>query len=207
VAILKAAKKFAPKSEIVFPNGKGKEFSDMTLTAILRRMGLEYTMHGFRSSFRDWAADKTDHPREAIEFALAHAVEGKTEAAYFRSDLFARRRKLMLDWRSSAREVQHDDHPAHQSPEAWRKAVALYRSGHPNALLRLLDGSDPIPVEARKCIADIAKKNAPKPRGAPGKSIADTWLEFRVAQHYRRSTRSPRRRPPGNCAAPSRLRT
>ena len=98
VAILKAAKKLAPKSDLVFPNAKGTEFSDMTLTAILRRMKLDYTVHGFRSSFRDWAADKTDHPREAIEFALAHTVENKTEASYFRSDLFDRRRKLMAAW-------------------------------------------------------------------------------------------------------------
>lgn len=98
VAILKAAKKLAPQSDLVFPNGKGNEFSDMTLTQILRRMNLNYTMHGFRSSFRDWAAEKTKHPREAIEFALAHTVDNKTEASYFRSDLFARRRKLMTDW-------------------------------------------------------------------------------------------------------------
>ncbi len=53
---------------------------------------------GFRSSFRDWAAEKTDHPREVIEAALAHAVGNKVEAAYARSDLFERRRTLMNDW-------------------------------------------------------------------------------------------------------------
>ena len=54
--------------------------------------------HGFRSSFRDWAAEETDHPREVIEAALAHVVQNKVEAAYARSDLFARRRRLMDDW-------------------------------------------------------------------------------------------------------------
>ena len=54
--------------------------------------------HGFRSSFRDWAAEETDHPREVIEAALAHVVPNKVEAAYARSDLFERRRRLMDDW-------------------------------------------------------------------------------------------------------------
>ena len=99
VAIVKAARKLAPTNELLFPNGAGNPFSDMTLTALLRRLGHEaMTVHGFRSSFRDWSAEKTSHPREVVEFALAHAVEGKTEAAYFRSDLFERRRLLMTDW-------------------------------------------------------------------------------------------------------------
>ena len=54
--------------------------------------------HGFRSSFRDWAAEETNHPREVIEAALAHVVQNKVEAAYARSDLFDRRRLLMDDW-------------------------------------------------------------------------------------------------------------
>ena len=54
--------------------------------------------HGFRSSFRDWAAEETDHPREVVEAALAHAVRNPVEAAYARSDLFERRRRLMDDW-------------------------------------------------------------------------------------------------------------
>ena len=54
--------------------------------------------HGFRSSFRDWAAEKTDHPCEVVEAALAHVVSNKVEAAYLRSDLFERRHRLMGDW-------------------------------------------------------------------------------------------------------------
>ena len=54
--------------------------------------------HGFRSSFRDWAAEETNHPREVIEAALAHVVQNRVEAAYRRTDLFERRRRLMNDW-------------------------------------------------------------------------------------------------------------
>ena len=54
--------------------------------------------HGFRSTFRDWAGEETDHPREVIEAALAHVVQNRVEAAYARSDLFERRRILMDDW-------------------------------------------------------------------------------------------------------------
>ena len=54
--------------------------------------------HGFRSSFRDWAAEETNHPREVVEAALAHVVGNRTEAAYARSDLFERRRRLMDEW-------------------------------------------------------------------------------------------------------------
>ena len=54
--------------------------------------------HGFRSSFRDWATEETDHPNEVVEAALAHEVQNKVEAAYRRTDLFERRRRLMNDW-------------------------------------------------------------------------------------------------------------
>jgi integrase len=72
--------------------------SDMSLTAVLRRMGRgELTAHGFRSSFRDWCAEN-GHPAEIAEAALAHTVGDKTVAAYQRGDLLERRRKLMADW-------------------------------------------------------------------------------------------------------------
>ena len=62
------------------------------------RPGARLSGHGFRSGLRDWAAERTDHPREVIEAALAHVVPNKVEAAYARSDLFERRRRLMDDW-------------------------------------------------------------------------------------------------------------
>ena len=71
---------------------------DSTVRRLLRQLGIEAVPHGFRSTFRDWAAEETDHPREVIEAALAHVVRNRVEAAYARSDLFERRRILMDDW-------------------------------------------------------------------------------------------------------------
>jgi integrase len=86
-------------AELVFPSDKGKPYSDMTFTMALRRLGLEFTVHGFRSTFRDWAAEQTAYPREVCEAALAHvSSKDATEAAYFRSDLFEKRREMMVAW-------------------------------------------------------------------------------------------------------------
>lgn len=77
----------------------GKPISDMSMTAVLRRMDrADITVHGFRSTFRDWAGETTGFPREVIEAALAHGIKDKAEAAYARSDLFDKRRKLMEAW-------------------------------------------------------------------------------------------------------------
>ena len=70
----------------------------MTLTAVTRRMKVAAVPHGFRSTFRDWAAERTNYPREAAEMALAHTIGDKVEAAYRRGDLFEKRRLLMADW-------------------------------------------------------------------------------------------------------------
>ena len=87
-------------SDLIFPSParRGRPLSDMALTKVLRDSGLadRATVHGFRSSFRDWCAE-TGTPRELAEAALAHVVAG-VEGAYFRSDLFERRRPLMADW-------------------------------------------------------------------------------------------------------------
>ena len=87
-----------PDTDMVFPNNKGAVLSDMTLTAVLRRMGVPVTAHGFRSTFRDWAGETTAYPREVIEHALAHQLKDKAEAAYARGSLFDKRRRLMADW-------------------------------------------------------------------------------------------------------------
>jgi integrase len=84
--------------DLVFPAQRGGQLSDMTLTAVLRRMGVEAVPHGFRSTFRDWAAECTSYPREAAEMALAHAIGDKVEAAYRRGDLFEKRVLMMADW-------------------------------------------------------------------------------------------------------------
>ena len=83
---------------LVFTCGQGKPLDDKQLRWLLRELGIAAVPHGFRTSFRDWAAEETDHPREVIEAALAHVVRNRVEAAYARSDLFERRRVLMDDW-------------------------------------------------------------------------------------------------------------
>jgi integrase len=83
----------------IFPGMRNQPLSDMSLSAVLRRMELGHiTVHGFRSCFRDWAAEHTDHDRDGVEIALAHSVSSKVEAAYRRGDLLAKRQALMADW-------------------------------------------------------------------------------------------------------------
>ena len=86
--------------DYVFPGGKvGKPLSENAMLAVLARMERDdLTSHGFRSTFRDWAAEQTNYPREVAEMALAHVVSDKVEAAYRRGDLFEKRRRLMDDW-------------------------------------------------------------------------------------------------------------
>ena len=101
IELLQALPRFEPANNApayVFPGTKGQALSDMTLTACLRRMKVNATAHGFRSTFRDWAAETTSHPPEVAEMALAHVIGNQTEAAYRRGDLFAKRRALMDDW-------------------------------------------------------------------------------------------------------------
>jgi integrase len=85
---------------LVFPGGRaGRPLSHMAMLRVLTDMGLgETTVHGFRSSFRDWAAETTHFPSEVVEMALAHVVGSKVEAAYRRGDLFLKRRLLMEAW-------------------------------------------------------------------------------------------------------------
>ena len=85
-------------SLFVFTIGDGQPLFEKQVRRLLHKLGIAAVPHGFRSSFRDWAAEETDHPREVIEAALAHVVRNKVEAAYARSDLFERRRILMDDW-------------------------------------------------------------------------------------------------------------
>jgi integrase len=85
-------------NDIVFVAPRGGILSDMSLTAVMRRMDVDAVPHGFRSSFRDWAAERTNYPREVAEMALAHAIQSKVEAAYRRGDLFEKRSRMMRDW-------------------------------------------------------------------------------------------------------------
>lgn len=85
-------------SALVFPSAHGGRIGETRLSRLLKVHKIAAVPHGFRSSFRDWAAEETTHPREVIEAALAHVVTNQTEAAYARSDLFERRRRLMNEW-------------------------------------------------------------------------------------------------------------
>ncbi|NNJ96244.1 MAG: tyrosine-type recombinase/integrase [Gammaproteobacteria bacterium] len=99
LAILEQAKQLHDKSGLIFPSANtGKPLSDVTFSKLVRELGLECVPHGFRSSFRVWAGEKTNFPREVCEFALAHVVGDEAERAYQRSDLFDKRRKLMDAW-------------------------------------------------------------------------------------------------------------
>ena len=83
---------------LVFPSARGRMLSNNTLSKLLKENGIEAVPHGFRSSFRDWAADQTDAPHAVMEAALAHTIPYAVVAAYARSDLLAKRRSLMEDW-------------------------------------------------------------------------------------------------------------
>ena len=89
-------------TDYVFVGPRGGPLSDMTISAVTRRMGVAAVPHGFRSAFRDWAAERTSYPTEVAEMALAHTISNKVEAAYRRGDLFDKRRDLMNDWASFA---------------------------------------------------------------------------------------------------------
>ena len=96
--ILEEARMLGRGSPLVFPGVRGKPFASTALSELLGELKIAAVPHGFRSSFRDWAAEETDHPREVAEAALAHKVRNQIEAAYRRTDLFERRRRLMDDW-------------------------------------------------------------------------------------------------------------
>ena len=90
---------YAECSDLVFPGRNVlRPMSDMTLLKILRYAKLPFTVHGFRSAFRDWAAEKTSYPGEVAEAALAHTVSNKVEAAYRRTNYLEKRRELMREW-------------------------------------------------------------------------------------------------------------
>ena len=103
--ILEEARMLGRGSPLVFPGVRGKPFASTALSELLGELKIAAVPHGFRSSFRDWAAEETDHPREVAEAALAHKVRNQIEAAYRRTDLFDRRRRLMDDWAPGRRFV------------------------------------------------------------------------------------------------------
>jgi integrase len=97
VKLLKALPRFEG-SPYIFPAARGGMLSDMSISAVTRRMGLDVVPHGFRSSFKDWCRTSTAYPDEVSELALAHVNSDATRAAYARDELLAQRQKLMADW-------------------------------------------------------------------------------------------------------------
>ncbi len=98
-SVLMELKEFTD-GDFVFQGGRqGRPLSNMAFLQLLKRLNRsDLTVHGFRSTFRDWAAERTDHSHEVIEMALAHTISNKVEAAYRRGDLFEKRRVLLQDW-------------------------------------------------------------------------------------------------------------
>jgi integrase len=96
--LLKRLKPASPKSTDLVFAVEGQPLSNMAMMALLRRMKVEVTVHGFRSTFRDWVGEKTDFPSELAEYALAHQVGGAVERAYRRQTAVERRRELMEAW-------------------------------------------------------------------------------------------------------------
>ncbi len=118
-----AIAKAQPEGAYLFPSPKpDAPLSNMAMLELLRRMGRDdLTVHGFRSTFRDWAAESTAYPREVCEMALAHAIGSKVEAAYRRGDLFDKRRNLMNEW---ANHCEHTKVLGKVSPIRKRAPVA-----------------------------------------------------------------------------------
>ena len=106
VEVLNETKKLG--SDFLFPGQRGGKLSGMAMAMLLRRMGHVVTVHGFRSSFRDWAAEMTAFPHEVCEMALAHTIANKAEAAYRRGDIFEKRRLLMDGWEEFCSSAESD---------------------------------------------------------------------------------------------------
>ena len=99
LGVLAEAAKLSDGSGLVFPGVRpGRPINENTHAELLRELGFEAVTHGFRSSFRDYAAEQTHAPHAVIEAALAHKIKNKAEVAYARSDLFEKRRALMASW-------------------------------------------------------------------------------------------------------------
>jgi integrase len=122
VEVLTLAQALRQPSDYVFPGRvKGRPLSNMAFLQVLRRMDSKVTAHGFRSSFRDWSAEKTNYPNEVCEMALAHTVSNQVEASYRRGDLFERRIGLMNDWATFVQTLPQADltreDESHESPD------------------------------------------------------------------------------------------
>lgn len=119
IALLKALPRHG-ETKLLFVATRGGQLSDMTLSAVIRRMSAPCVPHGFRSSFRDWAAERTNYPREMAEMALAHTISDKVEAAYRRGDLFDKRRQMMSDWATFCSSPDAPNPPAESNQDVGK---------------------------------------------------------------------------------------
>jgi len=106
--IISVAKTLDEDSDFLFSR-KSKKLSNMAMPMMMRRMGVDATVHGFRSTFRDWVSEETNHPSEVAEKALAHTISNKVEKAYRRGDLFDRRRILLTDWETYCQSTSYQN--------------------------------------------------------------------------------------------------
>jgi integrase len=98
VELLKSLPREAGNPHVFIGGRKGAPLSNMAMLELMKGLRPGYVPHGFRSTFRDWAAERTNYPNHIVEKALAHVVADKVEAAYRRGDLFEKRRRLMNEW-------------------------------------------------------------------------------------------------------------
>jgi integrase len=130
VAILKSLKKHAHDDHAFPGNRRGKPLSPMAMTMQLRRMKRKnITVHGFRSTFRDWASEQTSFPHETCEHALAHRISDKAEAAYRRGDQFDKRRQLMNDWAAFCEPRKNARHRTAHEGKVTKGALQDRRNG------------------------------------------------------------------------------
>ena len=123
LAILHDVPRLSDGTGLVFRSRRGKPLSTVTLSKLIKVLGIAAVPHGFRSTFRDWAAEETNHPREVVEAALAHTVQNKVEAAYARSDLFERRRRLMNEWAAYLADTHRPQPPIAEPAEVAASAA------------------------------------------------------------------------------------
>ena len=167
VEVLDAARGLGPGGGLAFPTARGRQLKDMALSGLLRDLEIAAVPHGFRSSFRDWAAEETDHPREVVEAALAHVVRNPVEAAYARSDLFERRRRLMDDWaaylgggRGTEGSRRHDPGAALRRPGCARGSGA---AAHRPASAGRVPGHRRIPPLSEAVVVRLRRRKSPLP--------------------------------------------
>ncbi len=128
--VLTEAKVLGGGNLLIFPGRAGtRPRSNMVFSMTLRRMRVQVTTHGFRSSFRDWAAEATNLPREVAEMALAHTIENRVEAAYRRGDLLAKRRELMEEWSAYLGRTSKADDATEKAPAPANGSTASSRPG------------------------------------------------------------------------------